>query len=286
MPPTAPTGWTPRSPAAASSGSVPRQGVPPAPERRAATLDALADAARRAGSPGTPDPDADGTVATAHRPRPARSRVRWAVAPRAAAAAALAVALLAGGVALRASTGPAGAPVDVPRPRVQADPTGPPAAAAVPTPSVQPAVVHVVGAVAAPGVVTLPGDARVADAVTAAGGAAPDADLAGLNLARTVVDGEQLRVPRAGEAVTAPAPATLEPGAVTGTAGAAPGPAGVDLNTADLAALDALPGVGPVLAQRILDRREEAPFTSVDELDEVSGIGPAVLERLRPHVRV
>jgi competence protein ComEA len=131
-------------------------------------------------------------------------------------------------------------------------------------------VVHVVGAVAAPGVVRLPFGARVVDALSAAGGAAPDADLARVNLARVLVDGEQIQVPRPGD------PAPEAP-----TAGAAPGDGTLDLNTASLAQLDGLPGVGPVLAQRIVDRR---PFASVDELDEVSGIGQALLERLRPLV--
>ncbi|QCB95239.1 ComEA family DNA-binding protein [Cellulomonas shaoxiangyii] len=263
--------------------------------RRAATLDALADAAGRVGPPPGEDP---GRPPGADPARP-RGSTRWAVAPRAAAAAALAVTLLAGGVALRASTAPEGVPVELPRPRATAagaertaaageatPPGGTPAAGVTPTPAASgaPAVVHVVGAVAAPGLVTVPVDARVADAVAAAGGSTPDADLAAVNLARTVVDGEQLHVPRVGEvpAPSAGAPGTGDEAASGGTGGAGT----VDLNTADLATLDGLPGVGPVLAQRILDRRARAPFTSVDELDDVSGIGPAVLERLRPLVRV
>uniref|UniRef100_UPI0028121D6A ComEA family DNA-binding protein n=1 Tax=Cellulomonas sp. TaxID=40001 RepID=UPI0028121D6A len=182
---------------------------------------------------------------------------------------------------LRASTAPRGAPVEVPRPTASAAPADT-AAPAVPTQAPAGRVVlHVVGAVGAPGLVTLPTDARVADAVTAAGGAAADADLGALNLARTVVDGEQIQVPRAGEAAPAPAPGTTH-----GAGAPAPVAGLLDLNSADAAALDALPGVGPVLAERILERRAQAPFTSVDELDEVSGIGPAVLERLRPLVRV
>lgn len=140
-------------------------------------------------------------------------------------------------------------------------------------------VVHVVGQVATPGLVTVPADARVADALEAAGGATAEADLAALNLARTVTDGEQIVVPRPGEAV--PAAGSAPPAAGT-TAGAA-----VDLNAADAAALDALPGIGPVLAERIVAWREEnGPFTTVDELGEVSGIGPAVLADVRDLVRV
>jgi competence protein ComEA len=150
-------------------------------------------------------------------------------------------------------------------------------------------VVHVVGQVAAPGLVTLPVGARVADAVDAAGGPTGEADLSALNLARTVVDGEQLRVPAPGEEVPAP-PAPAGGGASGGAAGGTGSPGAgalVDLNSADEAALDTLPGIGPALAGRIIAWREEnGRFASVDELDEVSGIGPTLLERLRDLVRV
>jgi competence protein ComEA len=144
-------------------------------------------------------------------------------------------------------------------------------------------VVHVVGQVARPGLVRLRHGARVADAVAAAGGARPGADLGALNLARLVVDGEQLRVPKPGEHVTLPVPPG---GGAAGGTGAAGGSTGVvSLNTADVAALESLPGVGPVLAQRILDwRAEHGRFTSVDELGEVSGIGDKLLAQLRPRV--
>ncbi|KZM76607.1 competence protein ComEA [Cellulosimicrobium sp. I38E] len=138
---------------------------------------------------------------------------------------------------------------------------------------------HVVGQVAAPGLVTVAADARVADALEAAGGATAEADLAALNLARTVTDGEQIVVPRPGEAVPAAGPAAPAAGATAGGA--------VDLNAADATALDALPGIGPVLAERIVAWRDEnGPFTTVDELGEVSGIGPAVLADVRDLVRV
>ena len=132
---------------------------------------------------------------------------------------------------------------------------------------------------------------RVADAIAAAGGARPGADVAALNLARAVVDGEQLHVPKRGEVVTPPAPPPAAAGGASGGGGSGTGqdpggsPAVVSLNTADLAALDTLPGVGPVLAQRIVDwRAEHGRFTSVDELGEVSGIGDKLLARLRPRV--
>ncbi len=154
-------------------------------------------------------------------------------------------------------------------------------------------VVHVVGQVARPGLVRLRVGARVADAVAAAGGARPGADVAALNLARLVVDGEQLHVPKPGEVVTPPVPPTGAAGRgspVGGAVGGAPGnsggsPALVSLNAADLATLDTLPGVGPVLAQRIIAwRAEHGRFTSVDELGEVSGIGDKLLAQLRPKV--
>ena len=144
-------------------------------------------------------------------------------------------------------------------------------------------VVHVVGRVRHPGVRQLPIGSRVADAVEAAGGATGKADVSALNLARVLVDGEQVRVPAVGDPV---APVTSSGPAGAGGAGAG-GSAGapVPLNTADVAALDTLPGVGPVLAQRILDwRTAHGRFTSIDELGEVSGIGEKLLAQLSPLV--
>ncbi|WP_344254318.1 ComEA family DNA-binding protein [Terrabacter carboxydivorans] len=149
-------------------------------------------------------------------------------------------------------------------------------------------VVHVVGQVLRPGLVRLRQGARVADAIAAAGGTRPGSDLAALNLARPVVDGEQIRVPKPGET---PGPGSAA-GAGTSGAGAAGGSgsaggsgAPVSLNSADAAALDSLPGVGPVLAQRIIDwRTEHGRFSSVDELGEVSGIGDKLMAQLRPKV--
>jgi competence protein ComEA len=134
-------------------------------------------------------------------------------------------------------------------------------------------VVSVVGRVARPGLVTLPEGARVADALRASGGPAPDADLGALNLARRLADGEQIYV-------GIPTPPGAEP------APAAPGTPGVadkvDLNTATLATLDTLPGVGPVTAQRILDwRAEHGRFDSVEQLREIDGIGPSRFTRLK-----
>lgn len=161
-------------------------------------------------------------------------------------------------------------------------PAGPP----TPTTSTE-LLVHVAGQVAAPGVVRLrPGD-RVVDALDAAGGATAEADLAAVNLARPVVDGEQVYVPRPGEHPPAAVPGSTAPAGSAGSSAGSGGGSVVDLNTADAAALDALPGVGPVLAERILAWRvEHGRFTSVDELGEVSGIGEKLLSQIRDRVRV
>jgi competence protein ComEA len=187
----------------------------------------------------------------------------------------------------------AAGPVDAPARGVSvvaATGTSPPTSAgtaptALPTASsAAPLVVHVVGQVNRPGLVRLPAGSRVSDAIDAAGGARRGADLSALNLARLVVDGEQVHVPKPGEVATATG------AGASGAAGAADGGAGaagalVSLNTADVAGLDTLPGVGPVLAQRILDwRTEHGRFTSVDELGEVSGIGDKLMAQLRPKV--
>ncbi len=145
---------------------------------------------------------------------------------------------------------------------------------------VAPAVVlvHVLGAVARPGLYELAEGDRVVDAVAAAGGFTEEADQAALNLAQVLADAQQVQVPKVGEAPPAPAP-----GAAAGTAAGGL----VNLNSADLAALDTLPRVGPSTAQKILDWRESnGPFTSVDDLLAVSGIGEATLEGLRDLVTV
>ena len=153
----------------------------------------------------------------------------------------------------------------------------PPPGTASPEPTL---VIHVAGKVRRPGVIRLPQGSRVIDAVTASGGAASGVDLAGLNLARPLTDGEQVLV-----GVTPP------PGSATtiGPAGAGAGPSGgiVDLNSASAEQLEELPGVGPVLAQRILEfRTSNGRFTSVDELREVTGIGERTFADLQDRVIV
>lgn len=144
-------------------------------------------------------------------------------------------------------------------------------------------VVDVVGQVAHPGVVSVPDGSRVGDVLAAAGGTLPGADVQRLNLARLVGDGEQLVVPKPGETLVPPLTPSGGDDAAPGSTSAAV----VDLNTATLASLDSLPGVGPVLAQRILDwRGEHGRFSSIDELGEVSGIGDKLLAQIRARVRV
>jgi competence protein ComEA len=144
--------------------------------------------------------------------------------------------------------------------------------------------VDVVGRVHHPGLVRLPVGSRVVDAIQAAGGVAPGADLDAVNLARKLSDGEQLRVPRHGEAAVQPATAQPDPGGSVDSGGPAAGP--VDLNTATAEQLDTLPGVGQVTAGRIIAYRTAHPFTSVDDLRQVPGIGDRRFATLKDLVTV
>jgi competence protein ComEA len=134
-------------------------------------------------------------------------------------------------------------------------------------------LVHVAGAVRRPGIYEIPAGSRVDDAIHAAGGPKPHAELALVNLAAPVADGQQVLVPGPREAA-----------GVSGeqAARAADTTMPIPLNTATVEQLDSLPGVGPVTAQRIVDYREQhGAFASIDDLDAVPGIGPARLEQLR-----
>lgn len=143
---------------------------------------------------------------------------------------------------------------------------------------------HVLGEVTKPGLYVLDDGARVAEALAAAGGTLPTADLAAVNLARTVADGEQILVPAVGASGAAPGATS---GATAGGSGGGAAGGLVDLNTADAAALDQLPRIGPALAQRIIDwRTANGRFTSVDDLLGVSGIGEKMLAGIRDLVRV
>ncbi|RKN42818.1 ComEA family DNA-binding protein [Micromonospora endolithica] len=149
-------------------------------------------------------------------------------------------------------------------------------------------VVAVAGKVRRPGLVRLPAGARVGDAVTAAGGPLPGVDVAMVNPARKVVDGELILVGVTAPPGMAPPGAGAAPGGPPGPDAGPPGPGGrVNLNTATLAQLDALPGVGPVLAQRILShRQQQGGFRSVGDLRQVDGIGDARYEQLKDLVTV
>lgn len=161
----------------------------------------------------------------------------------------------------------------------------------LPAPSPAPLLVHVTGAVFQPGVYALPPGSRLQDALQAAGGALESADVQALNLAAALVDGQRLAVPQ-----LAPTPLAVEPGSLpelpersTGVEIPLPSPTPglVDINTADLAALDTLPGIGPVIAQRIIDYRlAHGAFQTAEDLLDVSGIGPATLEKILPLITV
>lgn len=295
--PGAPTGIDADVPAHADDGGRPAASGPPAEgdvrdvvaRIRVGALDAAATAYTAAHGHPLEHPRLD----------PGPDRRRWYLSVRLAVVAGVAIAVLGAGVTVRATLAAPTVPVAaLPTPSGSAaddaTTTGPAApgqslvtgrlpgggSTGPPSTSGEAALlVHVVGQVLAPGVVRLPAGSRVSDAVAAAGGAAPGADLAALNLARVVGDGEQIVVPAPGQVVGGPTGA--------GPSAAAGRDRLVDLNSADLAALDALPGIGPVLAQRVLDWRDQhGRFTDVAELGEVAGIGPTLLGRLRDLVRV
>jgi len=177
------------------------------------------------------------------------------------AAVALALLLLAARYLLPAGTATPAAPLP--------PPPGPGTGAAGPSARV---VVDVVGEVRRPGLYRLADGSRIADAVARAGGATRKAELAQVNLAAPLADGEQVVVPARGAAAPAAAGG--------GDAGGPSAP--IQLSTATIEQLDSLPGVGPATAQKILDyRTKHGAFSSVDELDAVPGIGPKRLEQLR-----
>ncbi len=133
-------------------------------------------------------------------------------------------------------------------------------------------LVHIAGAVRAPGLYEFPEGARVADAVESAGGPRKGADLGALNLAQVLTDGLKITVPRRGQAPSVPGETATEDSTVS-------------INAADQAALETIPGIGPVKGAAIVAHRtEHGPFASIEELIEVTGIGPATLDALRPYV--
>lgn len=146
-----------------------------------------------------------------------------------------------------------------------------------------PLIVHISGAVVAPGVFELTPGSRVIDAISAAGGATPEAELDRLNLAAPLRDGVQVRVPEFGQELSGNP--IVDPADSNGTASSASGP--VDINVSSATQLEVLPGVGPAIASAIVAWREEhGPFKSVEGLLSVPGIGSAKLEGLREQAEV
>jgi competence protein ComEA len=187
-------------------------------------------------------------------------------------------------------------PVADAAPRVEATPSGAAPSGGASSTGVGAAklvVVHVIGAVSTPGVVQLPDGSRIADAIAAAGGLAASAAVGELNLAQVLVDGTQLKIGnrkhpggwvREGSGSAA---AGSGGGSGAGASQSSAQPAKVALNTASLAQLDTLPGIGPVTAQKILDwRKAHGKFTAITELQEVDGIGPKTYADLADRVRL
>ncbi|MGV9691758.1 helix-hairpin-helix domain-containing protein [Streptomyces sp. NPDC003444] len=173
-----------------------------------------------------------------------------------------------------------------PEQEVRQESGSPPVPPVSPAPSGAEVVVDVGGKVRRPGVLTLPAGSRVADALRAAGGVRSGADLTGINRARVLADGEQVLVDVPGAPAGGSGPGPGSGGGSGGAAGGGAPGAPVSLNTATVEQLDTLPGVGPVLAQHIIDHRtEHGGFRSVAELREVSGIGERRFADLEPLVR-
>ena len=221
-----------------------------------------------------------------------RHRPAWLAMPRgplagAAVGASIAVVVVviavAGGLGWRAPRGALPPELTLPRAGSADDPganaASPATAGGGPSGDEGPVAVHAAGAFAHPGLYDLPAGSRVAQLLDAAGGPAPGALIDALNLAARLQDGERIYLPRQGEAGDAYAGG--------GTSGGTSSDGPVDLNTATLEQLDALPGVGPATAQAIVDyRREHGRFRSVQDLLEIRGIGDAKLAQLRAKVRV
>jgi competence protein ComEA len=147
-----------------------------------------------------------------------------------------------------------------------------------PAPTAAPIIVHISGSVMNPGVYALPRSSRVQDAVQAAGGLLPEADDQILNLAALLKDGERIKVPS-----RRPTAAALIPGSATLT----PGSQLININWATQAELESLPGIGPEMAKRILEYRDQnGPFESIEAIQQVSGIGPATYAQLQDQITV
>jgi len=148
-----------------------------------------------------------------------------------------------------------------------------------PVPTDKPIVVHITGAVPRPGVYALPQGARVQDAISAAGGFLAEAEKVDINLAALLEDGEKLDIPY----IEGVSPVIPTPGEEIVAAGTEL----IDINTASAAELDSLPGIGPSLAQRIIDYREQnGPFLTTEDIINVSGVGPGTYENMKDLITV
>jgi competence protein ComEA len=236
-------------------------------------------------TPDVPRPALGGSSDFADRLRALRSDARVGAALLVCVAIAAGVAWFRAGIAPSAPASGA-----APRATSERSPSTTRPAVTSTTVAAAPIVVDVVGAVRAPGVVSLRADARVVDAIRAAGGPSAGADLVRLNLAAKVADGARVAVPRLGEPPPAVDPSAVTGGATPGDAtagasGAAAGP--INVNTATADELEALPGIGPTLAAAIVQERDRnGPFRSVDELTRVPGIGEGRLAQLHDLVTV
>lgn len=236
-----------------------------------------------------PRPVEAGPSEFSDRVRALRSDARVGVAVLACVAVAAGVAWFRAGIAPSGSA--PSAPTESSGASDSSTTFAPPTSAAVTSTTTGAIVIDVVGAVRAPGVVSLPAGARVIDAIRAAGGARPGADLARLNLAAKLADGTRIAVPLVGQESPA-----LDPGAVSGSADPAIDPANgsdggagptINVNTATAEQLEALPGIGPTLAAAIVQERERnGPFRSIDDLTRVPGIGDGRLSQLHDLVTV
>jgi competence protein ComEA len=171
--------------------------------------------------------------------------------------------LLAGGLVLLVSSAPRGEAIRL-----------------LPPPTAPPLTVHVDGAVVQPGVYELPQGSRIQNAIQAAGGVLPEADLQALNLAALLEDGATIRVPERGSAPS------LSESTRGGEIAVDPGGL-IDINTATQEALESLPGIGPTLAQRVIEYRQaNGPFPSIEAIQNVPGIGPGIFEKIKGLITV
>ena len=157
-----------------------------------------------------------------------------------------------------------------------------------PAPTKVPVAVHVIGAVPRPGLYEFPEGARVQDAIDAAGGLLTSANIDAVNLAALLVDGEQLTIPyKSGEEPVAGTDTSTGPDLPNSNtndsdSSGSENPDLININTASLEELDSLPGIGPTTAQRIIDyRNTNGPFTTIDEIMDVSGIGPSTYDEIK-----